>query len=216
MRERDRGFSHGAAGSVGTGRIGTGGIGIGKLGESKSQIDVFEVPSIPFRERLTCRSDCFSIPVDRMVAACAAMLGQLGPFGLAQAILKELEALFRIDQFTDPPGIERFGHGVCCNVWADVWRGRRCGNIFVVPPVFWVTGQKIAQLEIGRRVAGGHQLVRNFLLAHGDGGLVVELHPIGSSELPDMARSAYLSELPSRFGIDASLSRGMIVKAPDS
>ena len=80
---------------------------------------MFEVPSIPFRVGLTCGSDRFSICVDRMVAACASMLGQLGPFGFAQAILKELEALFRIDQFTNPPGIERLGHGVCCNVRAD-------------------------------------------------------------------------------------------------
>ena len=124
--------------------------------------------------------------------------------------------MFRVDQFTNPPGIERFGHGVCCNGWSDVWLGCQCGNIFAIPPVFWVTGQEIAQFEIGRRVAGGHQLVRNFLLSHGDGGVVVELHLIGSTELPDMARSAYLSELPSRFGIDASFSRGMIVKPPGS
>lgn len=144
------------------------------------------------------------------------MLGQLGPFGFAQAILKEFEALFRIDQFTNPPGIERFGYDVYCNVWSDVWLGRRCGDIFAIPPVFWVTGQEIAQFEIGRRVTGGHQLMRNLLLAQGHRGLVVELHLIGSSELPDMARSAHLSELPSRFGIDASFGRGMIVKAPSS
>ena len=207
VRERDRGFSHGTAGGVGTGRIGTGGMGIGKLGESKSQIDMFEVPSVPFCERLSCRCDRFSSRVDRMVAACASMLGQLGPFGFAQAIHEEFEALFRIDQFSNPPSIERFGHGVCCNGWSDVGLGHRRGDIIAIPPVFWVTGQKIRQFEIGRRVAGGHQLVRNLLLAQGGGRLVVELHLLGAPELPDMARSAHLSKLPSRFGVDASVGR---------